>query len=89
MFKRAACGAALAAGVGLPAGCSDSRGVNTATGARVGAAAGQAVGDGRGRSTATLIATAIGAQIGASQPSQRTCLYRDPQTGQTYRAACR
>lgn len=77
----------VAAG-GLFAGCTDNQGVNAATGALVGAAAGQAVGGGSGRTAATLVGAAVGAQVGANQPTNRTCTYRDPQTGQTFQAAC-
>ena len=79
-------GVVLAAGIGLLAGCTDSQQANTATGALIGAAAGQAVSEGRGRTAATLAGAAVGAQVGANQPT--TCTYRDPSTGQTYRAAC-
>jgi uncharacterized protein YcfJ len=79
----------VAAGLGLQAGCTQSQQTNAATGALIGAAAGQAVGEGRGRTAATLVGAAVGAQVGANQPTQRTCIYRDPQTGQTFQAACR
>lgn len=79
----------FAAVLGLLAGCTDNQGANATTGALLGAAAGQAVGQGRGRTAATLVGAAAGAQIGASQPTNRTCTYRNSQTGATYQAACR
>mgnify|MGYP001828717820 CR=1 FL=1 len=88
MLRQFGLGVMLAAGLGLQAGCTDSQGANAATGALIGAAAGQAVGEGRGRTAATLVGAAAGAQIGASQPTTRTCTYRNTQTGQTYQAAC-
>lgn len=88
MLKHIGFALTFAAGLGALSGCTDSQGANTATGALIGAAAGQAVGQGRGRTAATLAGAAIGTQIGANQPVQRTCTYRDPQTGQTYQAAC-
>lgn len=89
MLKKTALAIALLAGVGVAAGCSDSRQANTATGALVGAAAGQAFGEGTGRVAATLVGAAIGAQVGANQPTSGTCVYRNTQTGETFRAACR
>jgi uncharacterized protein YcfJ len=88
MLRKTALTIALLAGVGLAAGCSDSQQANTATGALVGAAAGQAFGEGTGRVAATLIGAAIGAQVGANQPTSETCIYRNNQTGETFRAPC-
>lgn len=74
---------------GLLAGCTDSQEINAASGALVGAAAGQAFGSGTGRTAATLVGAAVGAQVGANQPTQRTCVYRNTATGETFRAPCR
>ncbi|MEE4121316.1 MAG: glycine zipper 2TM domain-containing protein [Paracoccaceae bacterium] len=88
MFRHVGLAALVAAALGLQAGCTPSQQTNAATGALVGAAAGQAIGEGRGRTAATLVGAAVGAQVGGSQPTQRTCTYRDPQTGRTFQAAC-
>jgi len=89
MFRKAAYLIVLVGGVSLLGACSDSQQANTATGALIGAAAGQAFGSGTGRAAATLVGAAAGAQVGANVPTAQTCTYRNPQTGQTYRAPCR
>jgi uncharacterized protein YcfJ len=88
MLKKFGLAVALISGVSLVGACSDSQQANTATGALVGAAAGQAFGEGSGRVAATLIGAAIGAQVGANQPASGTCVYRNNETGETFRAAC-
>ena len=88
MTRHLGLAALVAASLGLQAGCTQSQQTNAATGALIGAAAGQAVGEGRGRTAATLVGAAVGAQVGGSQPTGRSCTDRDPQTGQTFQAAC-
>ncbi len=61
---------AFAASVGA-AGCTDSQGVNAATGGLIGAAVGNQFGSGSGRTAATLGGAAVGATIGANQPTYR------------------
>ncbi|MCU9848627.1 glycine zipper 2TM domain-containing protein [Defluviimonas sp. WL0024] len=78
----------MAASFGIVSGCTDNQGVNAASGALVGAAVGNQFGSGSGKTAATLVGAAVGAQVGANQPTSRTCTYRNPQTGQTYQAAC-
>jgi outer membrane lipoprotein SlyB len=87
MLRNARLMIVVVAGVGLLAGCTDNQGVNAASGALIGAAAGSAVGNGSGKTAATLVGAAVGAQIGASQPTNRTCTFRNSQ-GQTYQAPC-
>ncbi|AUM74588.1 glycine zipper 2TM domain-containing protein [Paracoccus jeotgali] len=70
------------------AGCSDNQGINAGTGALIGAAAGNQIGKGSGRTAATLVGAAVGTQVGAMQPTNKTCTFRNTQTGQTYQAPC-
>jgi uncharacterized protein YcfJ len=88
MKKAYAVATAAAMSLGLLAGCTDNQQINAASGALIGAAAGQAVGSGTGRTAATLVGAAIGAQVGANQPTQRMCIYRNNETGETFQAPC-
>lgn len=60
----------IAASLGA-AGCTNSQGVNAATGGLVGAAVGSQFGSGSGKTAATLGGAAVGATIGANQPTYR------------------
>ncbi len=60
--------ALFAASIGA-AGCTNSQGVNAATGGLVGAAVGNQFGSGSGKTAATLGGAAVGATIGANRPT--------------------
>jgi uncharacterized protein YcfJ len=88
MIKTGLLVAALVASVPFLTACTDNQGINAATGGLAGAAVGSQIGGGSGKVAATLGGAAIGASIGANQPTNRTCTYRNAQTGETYTGPC-
>jgi uncharacterized protein YcfJ len=88
MLKTRLLAATLATSASLLTGCTDNQGINAATGGLAGAAVGSQVGGGSGRVAATLGGAAIGSAIGGSQPTNRTCTYRNAQTGEYYTGPC-
>jgi uncharacterized protein YcfJ len=88
MLKTGLLVVALMASVPLLTACTDNQGINAATGGLAGAAVGSQIGGGSGKVAATLGGAAIGASIGANQPTNRTCTYRNAQTGETYTGPC-